>query len=74
MHTHIGFAMERKAQNPVREALELAEQMIRLSERIESVCDEDGCLVVYGVVKDCGYKIRGAVERVLNRPQEQKNG
>ncbi len=34
-------------------ALELAEEMIRMTDRVENVCDDDGCLVVFGVIKDC---------------------
>jgi hypothetical protein len=46
-------------------ALELAEEMIRLTDRLETVCDDDGCLVVYSVIKDCAYKIKQAAQREL---------
>ena len=46
-------------------ALELAEEMIRQTDRVETVCDDDGCLVVYSVIKDCAYKIKKAAQREL---------
>ena len=46
-------------------ALELAEEMIRMTDRVENVCDDDGCLVVFGVIKDCAYKIKRAAQREL---------
>ncbi len=46
-------------------AMELAEEMIRMTDRVENVCDDDGCLVVFGVIKDCAYKIKKAAQREL---------
>ena len=46
-------------------ALELADEMIRMADQLEPKCDDDGCLIVYGVIKDCAYKIKGATEREL---------
>jgi len=46
-------------------ALELAEEMIRATDRVETKCDHDGCLVVYSVIKDCAYKIKKAAQREL---------
>jgi hypothetical protein len=39
-------------------ALELAEKMIRLSEEGEADAEDDGCVLLYGIVRDCAYKIR----------------
>ncbi len=46
-------------------AMELAEEMIRMTDRVENVYDDDGCLVVYSVIKDCAYKIKKAAQREL---------
>ncbi len=47
-------------------ALELAEEMIRMADRVvDTIGDDDGCLVVYGVIKDCAYKIKKVAQREL---------
>ena len=54
-------------------ALELAEEMIRMTDRVENVYDDDGCLVVYGVIKDCAYKIKKAAQRELQTFCDRKD-
>ncbi len=57
--------MSNDCMQQVLAALELAEEMIRLTDRVEAVCDDDGCLVIYSVIKDCAYKIKKAAQREL---------
>jgi hypothetical protein len=49
--------------NAMSEAVKLAEEMLKIAERGFYGCEDDGCLVVYGIIRDCGYKIRKAVEQ-----------
>jgi hypothetical protein len=53
-------------------ALELAEEMIQMTDRVENVYDDDGCLVVYSVIKDCAYKIKKAAQRELQTLCDRK--
>lgn len=68
--------MEDKALAYLRESLELAGRMLDLAERGVAGCQDDGCLVVYGIMRDCAYRIRTSAEKELqvhaaaNRPEK----
>lgn len=47
----------------IKQALEKARQLIILADEGEAHCLDDGCAVLYGVVRDCAYKIRAEAER-----------
>ncbi len=47
----------------IREALELAKKLTILADEGEFDCQDDGCRVLFAVVRDCAYKIRIQVER-----------
>ena len=47
----------------IREALELAKELTILADEGELNCQDDGCRVLFAVVRDCAYKIRIQVER-----------
>jgi hypothetical protein len=44
------------------EALKLAEKMLKLAEKGMLICEDDSCLMLYGTIRDCGYKILRTVE------------
>ncbi len=44
----------------VTDALGLAEGLHNLVDRAYGECDDDRCLVFFGVVRDCAYAIRSA--------------
>jgi hypothetical protein len=46
----------------IRETLDLARQLTVLADHGETDSRDDGCAVLYGVVRDCAYKIRGQAE------------
>ena len=46
----------------IAEAIKLAEEMLRMAEKGILSCKDDSCLLLYGVIRDCGYKIRKTVE------------
>lgn len=52
-------------------ALKLADEMVRMADQVETKCEDNGCLVVYGVIKDCAYKIRAAAQRELQALRER---
>jgi hypothetical protein len=55
--------MERSAELQIRSILEMADQMIAISEHGFVTCDDDGCLLLNGMVRECAYRLRDAAER-----------
>ena len=53
----------RKCNQHVIEALELARKLIILSDEGEADATDDSCVVLYGIIRDCAYKIREQAER-----------
>ncbi|NQU42596.1 hypothetical protein HQ520_04875 [bacterium] len=47
----------------IRRALELARSLIILADEGEAESRDDGCVVLFGVLRDCAYKIRAEAER-----------
>jgi hypothetical protein len=48
----------------IRTALDLARKLIILADEGDAVSSgDDGCSVLYGVIRDCAYKIRAQAER-----------
>jgi osmotically-inducible protein OsmY len=42
---------------------EIADRMIAISEHGFATCDDDGCLLLNGMVRECAYRLRDAAER-----------
>lgn len=47
----------------IRRSLDLAQELIILASQGEADSCDDGCIALYGVVRDCAYRIRGVAER-----------
>ena len=47
----------------ILEAMNLADKLLRTAEEGILTCKDDSCLALYGVIRDCGYKIRRTVEQ-----------
>jgi hypothetical protein len=47
----------------IRQTLECARQLIILADEGEAASNDDGCAVLYGVVRDCAYRVRAEAER-----------
>lgn len=45
------------------EAKKLADKMLKIVENGIIQCEDDGCMLVYGTIRDCGYKIQRTVEQ-----------
>ena len=58
------------------DATRLSEKMLRMAEKGILTCKDDSCLVLYGVIRDCGHKIRRTVEQeqvyILQKISHQK--
>jgi len=42
----------------IQKAMELSRQLIILADDGEAVSDDDGCILLYSIIRDCGYRIR----------------
>lgn len=65
--------MERNAHEQIRSILEMADRMIVISEHGFSCCDDDGCLLLNGLVRESAYRLRDAAERELEHHGAQGN-
>jgi len=55
--------MTRECNDNIRRALKIATELVILADEGEAAMEDDGCGVLYGVVRDCAYKIRAEAER-----------
>ncbi|UCD83608.1 MAG: hypothetical protein JSU92_09930 [Deltaproteobacteria bacterium] len=46
----------------IKEVLELVRQLIIVADQGELDCEDDGCRVLYGIIRDCAYKIKAQAE------------
>jgi hypothetical protein len=53
------------AEKNLREALSMARNLIKLADHGSDECNDDGCLVVYGIMRDCGYRLQSAAEQEI---------
>lgn len=56
-------ALKNKADLQIRSILEMADRMIVISEEGFGACDDDGCLLLNGMVRESAYRLRDAAER-----------
>lgn len=47
----------------IRSIIELADRMIVISEQGFVSCDDDGCLLLNGMVRESAYRLRDAAEQ-----------
>ncbi len=46
------------------DAMKLADKMLVMAQNGVTECGEDdSCMLIYGIIRDCGYKIRRTVEQ-----------
>jgi hypothetical protein len=57
------YRMEARSNSNLRCVLETARGMANLADQGQAECEDDGCAVLYGLVRDCAYRIRGQAER-----------
>jgi hypothetical protein len=55
--------MARAYNEHIVEVLEMARQLLILADMGDLDSEDDGCRVLYGIVRDCAYKIRAQAER-----------
>ena len=52
----------RKCNQHIIDALELARKLTILADEGETDAEDDSCVVLYGIIRDCAYKIRQQAE------------
>ena len=57
------MALKNKSDMQIRSVLEIADRMLVISEKGFLSCDDDGCLLLNGLVRECAYRLRDAAER-----------
>jgi hypothetical protein len=61
--------MAQMKRNTVIEAIELSEGMLRIADRGMGNCKEDSCIVLYGAIRDCAYRIKRIVKDYIPNDQ-----
>ena len=64
--------MMKECNKAIVEVLGLTESMIALSDKGDSVREDDGCGILYGVLRDTAYKLRKLAE--TEKKVHQDNG
>ena len=59
------MGIDETATDRLRESLELSAKMLDLADRGVEGCQDDGCLLLYGIIRDSAYKIGAGAEREL---------
>ena len=57
----------------ITKLISLSAQLISLADAAHAQCSDDGCLSLFGLVKDCGYKFKAEAERE-HRVHEARKG
>ena len=55
--------MKQSCNEHIKESLELVRSLIILADEGERDSRDDGCRLLYGVIRDCAYKIKNEAER-----------
>ena len=53
----------RPSNKHIQEALEVARELIILADVGEADAEDNACQILYAIVRDCAYQIRGQAER-----------
>lgn len=58
----------------IHRLLDLCEELIELAVEGSDAAEDDGCLLLYGLVQDCAYKMRRAGKDELSVHERQQSG
>lgn len=58
--------MKKKGDAQLQSILDVTERMIVISDEGFAACNDDGCLLVNGLVRECAYRLRDAAELELD--------
>ena len=57
--------MDNMRDEPIYQALELAQELMTLADQGDAARQDVGCGVLYGTLRDCAYKIRALAQAEL---------
>ncbi len=67
-----------KKQDPIEKNLktviELCYEMLEIADHGDKLRDDEGCGVVYGMLRDAAYKIRRVTEKELKKHEHRNTG
>ena len=55
--------MNHACHNNIVKALKIAEALMETANKGEAASSDDSCCILFGVIRDCGYKILKQAER-----------
>ena len=59
---NLNWNIARMEKKDVIKAIELSEGMLRIADRGMKTCEKDDCIVLYGAIRDCAYRIKRIVK------------
>ena len=55
----------------IRALIKVASDLISVADQGQAECTDNNCMSLYGLSKDCGYRIRSAAEREFKAHEEK---
>lgn len=65
--------METGQRVEIEQILALSDEMMRLADRGEAEAEDSGCTILYGILRDCAYKLK-KLARHRGVAPEPRNG
>ncbi len=62
----------KKCNQNILDLLELSEKLLNISNKGDIDRNDDGCGVMYGIARDCAYKLIGLAEAEINTHKKNK--
>jgi hypothetical protein len=69
----IGEACMDDYNDNIRLLIEASAHLIAVADKGQAECTDDNCMSLYGLAKDCGYRIRGSAEREFRAHEAKHN-
>ena len=63
--------MKSRCNKHIRKALEMSRELNLLADNGDLDSEDDGCRVLFGVIRDCAYKLRAQAERERDAHKQQ---
>ena len=57
-----GATIMKKYSEPIQKIIELSKQMMTIADEGDETREDDGCGVLYGILRDSAYRIRSLAE------------
>jgi hypothetical protein len=51
--------------NDVIKAIELSDGMLRIADQGMENCEKDDCIILYGAIRDCAYRIKRLLKEYI---------